>query len=244
MEFQRVHQQLLQSHHLFEPLSPVQLQELLASSDLVNLDKGAYVFRQGEPAHAFYYLISGCVKIYRLTPEGQEKILEVTNERNTFAEAMMFMDTPNYVATAQAVVPSQLFRFSNKAYLRQLQDNTPLALALLAKLSTRLHQRIDEIETLSLKNATHRVVRYLLTLAAHAPGENCRVEIPVAKQLHENHVARLIRDALKAALGKGYHVEIDDGEDVLVKRKGSHPKLDIVIAGNSAQGITVKEHTE
>ena len=124
MEFQRVHQQLLQSHHLFEPLSPVQLQELLASSDLVNLDKGAYVFRQGEPAHAFYYLISGCVKIYRLTPEGQEKILEVTNERNTFAEAMMFMDTPNYVATAQAVVPSQLFRFSNKAYLRQLQDNT------------------------------------------------------------------------------------------------------------------------
>ncbi|MCR3822041.1 Crp/Fnr family transcriptional regulator, partial [Pseudomonas aeruginosa] len=47
MEFQRVHQQLLQSHHLFEPLSPVQLQELLASSDLVNLDKGAYVFRQG-----------------------------------------------------------------------------------------------------------------------------------------------------------------------------------------------------
>ncbi|ROZ58038.1 transcriptional regulator Dnr, partial [Ramlibacter sp. WS9] len=189
MEFQRVHQQLLQSHHLFEPLSPVQLQELLASSDLVNLDKGAYVFRQGEPAHAFYYLISGCVKIYRLTPEGQEKILEVTNERNTFAEAMMFMDTPNYVATAQAVVPSQLFRFSNKAYLRQLQDNTPLALALLAKLSTRLHQRIDEIETLSLKNATHRVVRYLLTLAAHAPGENCRVEIPVAKHLVAGHLS-------------------------------------------------------
>ncbi len=71
-----------------------------------------------------------------------------------------------------------------------------------------------------------------------------QVDIPVAKDLHENHVARLIRDALKTALGKGYHVEIDDGEDVLVKRKGSHPKLDIVIAGNSAQGITVKEHTE
>lgn len=189
MEFQRVHQQLLQSHHLFEPLSPVQLQELLASSDLVNLDKGAYVFRQGEPAHAFYYLISGCVKIYRLTPEGQEKILEVTNERNTFAEAMMFMDTPNYVATAQAVVPSQLFRFSNKAYLRQLQDNTPLALALLAKLSTRLHQRIDEIETLSLKNATHRVVRYLLTQLARVKDGSNSFELPMAKQLVAGHLS-------------------------------------------------------
>lgn len=71
-----------------------------------------------------------------------------------------------------------------------------------------------------------------------------QVDIPVAKGLHENRVARLIRDALKAALGKGYHVEIDDGEDVLVKRRGSHPKLDIVIAGNSVQGIKLKEHTE
>ena len=127
------------------------------------------------------------MKIYRLTPEGQEKILEVTNERNTFAEAMMFMDTPNYVATAQAVVPSQLFRFSNKAYLRQLQDNTPLALALLAKLSTRLHQRIDEIETLSLKNATHRVVRYLLT-PRRPRGENCRGN-PGGKQLVAGHLS-------------------------------------------------------
>jgi len=71
-----------------------------------------------------------------------------------------------------------------------------------------------------------------------------QVDVPVAKGVHENSVARLIRDALKAALGKGYHVEIDDGEDVLVKRRGSHPKLDIVIAGNSVQGIKVKEHTE
>lgn len=33
------------------------------------------------------------------------------------------------------------------------------------------------------------MVRYLLTLAAHAPGENCRVEIPVAKQLVAGHLS-------------------------------------------------------
>ena len=71
-----------------------------------------------------------------------------------------------------------------------------------------------------------------------------QVNVPVPKGQHENSVARLIRDALKVSLGKGYHVEIDDGEDVLVKRRGSHPKLDIVIAGNSVQGIKIKHHTE
>ncbi|MDI9101271.1 Crp/Fnr family transcriptional regulator, partial [Pseudomonas aeruginosa] len=83
--------------------------------------------------------IPGCVKISRLPPEGREKILEVTNERNPSAEAMLFMNPPNYVAPAQAVVPSRLFRFPNKASLPHWQDNTPLARALRAKLSPRLH---------------------------------------------------------------------------------------------------------
>lgn len=189
MQLQRVHQQLLQTHHLFEPLTTNQLRELLSASELLNLNKGDYVFHQGEPAHSFYYIISGCVKIYRLTPEGQEKILEVVSERNTFAEAMMLMDTPNYVATVQAVTPTQLFRISNKAYLRLLHDSPPLAMALLGKLCIRLHQRINEIETLSLKNATHRVIRYLLTQLGPESNADQSFSIPVAKQLIAGHLS-------------------------------------------------------
>ncbi|MNZ37906.1 Transcriptional activator protein Anr [compost metagenome] len=189
MEPQLIHQQLLLSHPLFESMSTDQLRELLTNSDLLNLHKGDYVFRQGEPAHAFYFVISGCVKIYRLTPEGQEKILEVVGDRNTFAEAMTLMDTPNYVATAQAVAPTQLFRLSNKTYLHLLQNQPSLALALMAKLCIRLHQRIHEIETLSLKNATHRVIRYLLTQASRLPVDRQRFAIPVSKQLIAGHLS-------------------------------------------------------
>ena len=64
------------------------------------------------------------------------------------------------------------------------------------------------------------------------------------KGLHENHVARLIRDALKQAIGKDYHVEIDDGEDVLVKRRMGKPDLDLQVTGNSVQGIKLKQHRE
>lgn len=179
----RVHQQILRSHHLFEPLDDEQLDELLAASQLVNMDKGEPLFHQGEPAHSFYFVISGCIKIFRLTPDGQEKIFEIISDRQTFAEAMILMDTPNYVASAQAVAPTQLYRFSKVAYMRLLQANQGLTFALLGKLCIRLHQRLNEIETLSLKNATHRVVRYLITeLVKLRPGETC-LELPVAKQL-------------------------------------------------------------
>jgi len=70
------------------------------------------------------------------------------------------------------------------------------------------------------------------------------VDVPVPKGKHENHVARLIRDALKQAIGKDYHVEIDDGEDVLVKRRMGKPDLDLQITGNSVQGIKLKPHKE
>lgn len=75
-------------------------------------------------------------------------------------------------------------------------------------------------------------------------GTSQQIDVPVAKDLHENHVARLIRDALKKAIGKNYHVEIDDGEDVLVKRRLGKPDLDLQLTGNSVQGIQLKEHAE
>lgn len=189
MVLHRVHNQILRSHHLFEPLNDEQLDELMGTSQLLNLDKGDTLFHQGETAHSFYFVISGAVKIYRLTPDGQEKVFEVIGNRQTFAEAMMLMDTPNYVASAQAVGPTQVYRFSNNTYMHLLENNNRLAFALLGKLSVRLHQRINEIETLSLKNATHRVVRYLMTQQSRMPQGNNGFELPMAKQLIAGHLS-------------------------------------------------------
>nr|BFE96601.1 hypothetical protein GCM10020185_71370 [Pseudomonas brassicacearum subsp. brassicacearum] len=110
-------------------------------------------------------------------------------ERQTFAEAMMLMDTPNYVASAEAVGPTQVYRLSNATYMRLLQSNSRLTFALLGKLCVRLHQRVNEIETLSLKNATHRVVRYLLTQLVRLQTVDSQFELPMAKQLIAGHLS-------------------------------------------------------
>lgn len=189
MVLHRVHSQILRSHHLFEPLSEEQMDELMSTSQLLNVDKGAPLFRQGEPATAFYFVISGSVKIYRLTPDGQEKVFDVIGERQAFAEAMMLMDTPNYVACAEAIGPTQLYKLSSHTYMQLLLNNNRLAFALIGRLSVRLHQRLNEIETLSLKNATHRVVRYLLTQMTPLQTTVSSFELPMAKQLIAGHLS-------------------------------------------------------
>jgi hypothetical protein len=66
------------------------------------------------------------------------------------------------------------------------------------------------------------------------------VEILVPKIAGENQVARLIRDGLYAGLGKGYRVESDDGEDVLVKRRNSTPNFDLILVSNGVQGVSMR----
>jgi CRP-like cAMP-binding protein len=73
--------------------------------------------------------------------------------------------------------------------MRLLQGNSRLTFAMLGKLCIRLHQRINEIETLSLKNATHRVVRYLLTQLARSQSEEPELELPMARQLIAGHLS-------------------------------------------------------
>lgn len=52
-------------------------------------------------------------------------------------------------------------------------------------------------------------------------GRAIDVSVPVPAGRSENQVARDIQDSLGATLDrKTYEVEVDDGEDVLVKRKG------------------------
>lgn len=186
MALHRVHQQILRSHHLFEPLNEEQMEELMSSSHLLNIDKGSPLFRQGDPATSFYFVISGSVKVFRLAADGQEKVFDVLSARQTVAEAMLLTDSANYSACAEALEPTQLYRLPSSVYLHLLQSNSRLAFALISRLSGRMQQRLNEIETLSLKNSTHRVVRYLLNQC----NENISsFNLPMAKQLIAGHLS-------------------------------------------------------
>ena len=66
-----------------------------------------------------------------------------------------------------------------------------------------------------------------------AEGPARRVEIAVRDSAGENEVADIVRDGLKDAIGDDYRVEVDDGEDVLVKRRWFRPRFNIALAENT-----------
>jgi len=189
MQFQKIHGQLLRKHHLFSALSDQELEKLIKSSRVISVGRGEFLFQQNEEARQFYFVVSGCIKLFRTLPDGTEKIIELVPSNQTFAEALMFTSQMVYPVSSQAVEPAELFSFSNSNYLTLLKTSPNLSLILLGDLSRRLRMRLGEIEVLSLKNSTHRVVRYLLTQIACSDSESPQFNLPVAKCLIAGQLA-------------------------------------------------------
>lgn len=77
-----------------------------------------------------------------------------------------------------------------------------------------------------------------------ASGNSQRVDVPIKDGTSENQIARAVRDALGASLGKGWHVETDDGEDVLVKARRGTPDFGLELVGNTVEDVDVKLRRE
>jgi hypothetical protein len=80
-------------------------------------------------------------------------------------------------------------------------------------------------------------ITFVLTPKGAAPQE---LTITIAKPIGENEVARQIRDQLKAQLDpKLYNVETDDGEHVLVKKRGGAADFALVKTFGSVESVTI-----
>lgn len=71
------------------------------------------------------------------------------------------------------------------------------------------------------------------------------VAVAIKKGRSENHVADDIRDAMKATLdAKAYSAEVDDGEDVLVKRHHGQPDFSVVLVESSVEAVRIEIEKE
>lgn len=50
-------------------------------------------------------------------------------------------------------------------------------------------------------------------------------------------MAKNVRHALNTAIGGDSRIEVDDGEDVLVKRRFGRPRFNVTVVSNSIRGV-------
>lgn len=149
---------------LFNGLSLQQLDEVASIVADKKYNKGELIFTDGDDGIGFYIVISGRVKVYKVSPDGKEQIMHIFGPGQPFAEVPVF-EGSRYPANADAMEPSRLFFFPKKAFVELIHANPSLAMNMLASLSQRLKQFSHLIESLSLKEVPGRLASYLLYLS-------------------------------------------------------------------------------
>ncbi|MGR8932435.1 MAG: Crp/Fnr family transcriptional regulator, partial [Gammaproteobacteria bacterium] len=144
----------LRQHYLFAMLDDTQLSRVLSAAQCIELADGEHLFHFGDLARYFYLLRTGQIQLYRLSPGGEEKVIEIIHPGQTFAEAVMFFKSNSYPVSAKAVLASELWRIDMAVFLGLLQESNELCLRLLGGMSRRLHGAIQDIDQLTLQNAS------------------------------------------------------------------------------------------
>jgi CRP-like cAMP-binding protein len=171
---------------LFHEVQPVELARLVQSVRLRQLARGEVIFRVGQPCTEFHVVVSGQVKLFALSPQGQEKIIEIIEPGNSFAEVFMLLERP-YIVSGQALKDTVLLSVSRQAVMREIEDNHDFCVRMLAGLSLRLHSLIRDVQAYALQTGVERVIGYLLRDLPEAgtgqgtPGKPVSVTLPVSK---------------------------------------------------------------
>ncbi len=176
--------QILSRLPLFLELSPEQLEHIAGGTREKRLAKGEMLFQKGDLPRGLFVMVFGQVKLAFPSSQGNEKVVSILGPRQSFGEAVMFMDHP-YPVFAEALTDALLLHISKAAVFDLLERDTSFARSMLAGLSLRLHSLVHDVESYSLRSSTQRVIGYLLQhceLDENCTGEKT-VALPTSKQV-------------------------------------------------------------
>lgn len=157
------------------------VQNLLAPATAIDLKPGHALFRQGEPASAFFIVVRGWIKLYRITPAGDEAILHVLTKGESLAEAIAFAGA-RYQATASAVTDARVVVIPALHVISCIRTMPDIAIAMIASTSQHLHQLVQRVEQLTAQSGLQRVAEFLTALCPCADGP-CTISLPYDKSL-------------------------------------------------------------
>ena len=149
---------------VFRGLKPKTVKHIIAPATAVMLRPHETLFRQGDPATAFFIVINGWVKLYRIAVSGEEMVLNVLTKGGSYAEAHALTGA-YYPATAEAVSEARVVRIPADHVVRCIRETPDIALAMIASASQHLHHLVEQIEHLKAQSGVQRVAEFLASLA-------------------------------------------------------------------------------
>lgn len=171
--------QRLSEFYLFSELQVEQIEQLATGTRLLDVSRGMLLFNRGDKAHGFYLLLEGQVKLGVISPQGDEKVIGLIEPGQSFGEAILFLERA-FPIYGQVISDAKVLLISKDAIFNILDNDVLVVRRMLAALSARNHQLINDIESLSLRNSMQRLIGYMLQMIAES-SDPARIKFPANK---------------------------------------------------------------
>ncbi len=137
--------------YLFRELTPSEIDTLLSISKEKRVKKDQIIFKEGDTGDAFYFIVSGSVRISTIVPGVGEEALTILREGEYFGEMALIDDAPRS-ASAIAHDDTILLLIEKDNFRKLLAQETGIAYKLLwvftKTLSARLRKTDEQLKSI------------------------------------------------------------------------------------------------
>ena len=181
----------LENFNLFKGLTPADKLELEKLAIVEQKVKKSIIYFPVDPPYTLYLVKTGKVKISRLTPDGQELVLEMLGPGEIFGELALTGQSIRE-EKAEAVEEALICGFRTRDFEQFLSKNPGLNRQVLKLVGLRLKKVQVRLENLFFKNAAERILHFLRELAVEQgqPLDHDNGTVIKLKLTHEN-IAKL-----------------------------------------------------
>ena len=140
------------------------------------------IYAQGDPAHAFYYIIRGSTKVTVCSEHGREAVLALLQDGDFFGEECLDPH-PRRGATVTTETVSEIARFDRNTIVHALEDDRAFAKLFLTYVLHQSEKLREDLVDQLFYSSEKRLARILLTLSnSEASDEPGLITAPITQE--------------------------------------------------------------
>lgn len=154
---------LLRSLYLFTDISDEVVARFYRAAEIVCYKKGSTLYIEGEPANYFYIIVSGWLRKFRTTDDGEEVNLNMLTEHGIVGYNALF-EQGKYTVSAQVVEDTRALKIPLSTMREQLSLSSRLAFNLMSIMVQRQRHHEAQVEQYLLFKAPKRIACFVVGL--------------------------------------------------------------------------------
>ncbi|MHC0035629.1 Crp/Fnr family transcriptional regulator [Pseudoneobacillus sp. C159] len=170
---------------LASPFS-AEINELLNSAEReMDIKKGDFLFREGQPAAELFIILEGRFQVFKMNAEGRELSLRLCKRNDIVGELTLFTHNPRYIFNVLALEDGKVAALNIESLEKALLQNTKLAYEFMKWMNNHFRKTITKFRDLVLhgrKGALYSTLIRLSNSYGQKQNGNIVITVPLTNQ--------------------------------------------------------------